>query len=473
MRSIGLKLWAGMMVLVFVVIILLWLFQIVFLENFYTGMRVSAIKGAAYELLENYEENNMDINVDIKEKLAAFSYNNNLSIELLDTEGNTIFAGSEDVGGHMMMLNHIRAEAFYEVLENKEVEVDLLHPRFGNRFKFIGLPVTNCGQVERVFFINLPMVPVEETAAILKKQLLFITAMLFAAALLLSYVIARTFTRPVLQIKQAAEKMAAGDYSYKIQTKSKDEIGQLAQTINYMGQELSRIEQLRKDFIANVSHELRTPLSLIRGYAETIRDVSGNNPQKRVEHADIISEEAERLGMIVDDMLDLSQLQAGYGRLFVRTFSVNQLIERVMKKYDVLSRQTGIQINSQLLGDYLVNADEAKIEQVLYNLVNNAFNYTGFGGEICIQAIDSGNLVRVAIKDNGSGIPDEDLKHIWDRYYKSSDVGVGQKVGTGLGLAIVKNILEAHDARYGVASKINEGTTFWFEIKKTDNQDKQ
>ena len=466
MKSIGLKLWAGMMALVMIVLILLWLFQIVFLESFYTRMRISDIKNEGASIVKLLDDGSK---TEFENRLDAFAFNNNLSIEMVDSGGNSIYiTGATGSSGHMPMIrNSARVEAFQEVMAGKEITVPLVHPRFGNKFMLIGLPVKISGELTGVLFINMPLAPVEDTASILKKQLLFITLILLTASVIISFIISRTFTKPILEIKQVAEKIASGDFSDRITSSNKDEIGKLAETINYMGQQLSKIEQLRKDLIANVSHELRTPLSLIRGYAETIRDVTGNVPDKREKQLGIIIEETERLGKIVDDILNLSQLQTGYLSLNKSRFPIMKTLAAVVKRYDVLSQKTGVQIVLQGSSDGLVEADEARIEQVLYNLINNGFNPTPRGGTITVNAIDGLKAVRVEVSDTGSGIPEEDLPHIWDRYYKAEKAsGKRRAAGTGLGLAIVKSVLEAHQAAYGVESKREVGTTFWFELKK-------
>lgn len=465
MKSIGFKLWAGMMALVTIVLVLLWLFQIVFLESFYTDMRVSDIKNEGASIIKLLDEGSK---AEFENKVDAFAFNNNLSIEFVDLGGNIIYTtGSTGFGGQIpMMRNRERVEAFQKVLAGKEVAVTLFHPRFGNKFMLIGLPVKKSGELTGVLFINMPLAPVEDTASILKKQLMFITLILLVAAVIISYMISRTFTKPILEIKKVSEKMASGDFSDRIKSRSKDEIGKLAETINYMGQELSKIEQLRKDLIANVSHELRTPLSLIRGYAETIRDVSGNVPEKREKQLNIIIEESERLSKIVDDILNLSQMQAGYLNLNLGQFMINKTIEDVVKRYDILSEKTDIKIIFENTGDIMVTADEQRIEQVLFNLINNAFNHTPEGGSITVKVIDGQDTVKVEVSDTGTGISDEDIKHVWDRYYKADKTSGRKMVGTGLGLAIVKSVLESHKALYGVKSKKGAGTTFWFELKK-------
>lgn len=461
MKSIGLKLWAGMMVLVLVVLLLLWLFQIVFLESFYNRIRISDIKNEGASIVELLNEGSEE---EFADRIDTFAFQNNLSINLLDEAGKSIYFTG--MNGMPMMRNSAWQEVIHGALAGQELMVELTHPRFGNKFMLIGIPVKNFEKIDGALLINMPVAAVEDTVLILKKQLFFITLILLVAAVIISWVISRTFTKPILEIKKVSEQIAAGDFSHTITARNKDEIGKLAETINYMGGQLAKVDQLRKDLIANVSHELRTPLSLIRGYAETIRDVSGNVPEKREKQLAIIIEETERLSKIVDDILNFSQLQAGYFNLNKSRFPIMEMLEAVVRRYNVLSKKTGVKVVLQGTSDGLVEADETRIEQVLYNLLNNGFNYTPQGGTITVKALDNPQMVRIEIIDTGSGIPEVDLPHIWDRYYKAEKTKKQRPVGTGLGLAIVKSILEAHQATYGVNSQKAVGTTFWFELAK-------
>jgi len=381
MRRIALKLWSGMMLLVLVVLILLWLFQVVFLENFYLSMRITDIKNEGMALAELYTANNKE---EFESRAEIFAFNNNLSFELVDIGGNPIYVSQSAGYGSQtpLMRNNARIEAYSQAVNGKEFETQLTHPRFGNKFILIGVPYKIQGRIAGAFIINMPLAPVKDTTSILKKQLVYITVILLLASVIISFIISKTFTKPILEIKMVSEKMASGDFSNRIKSKNRDEIGSLADTINYMGQELSKIDQLRKDLIANVSHELRTPLSIIRGYAETIRDVTGNNPEKRDRQTGIIIEESERLSKIVDDMLNLSQLQAGNIKLNQERFIINEIIESVVKRYDILIEKTGIKLVVQRIPDITVMGDMSRIEQVLYNLINNAFNHTPKGGTI-------------------------------------------------------------------------------------------
>lgn len=465
MKSMGMKLWAGMMALVMVVLLLLWLFQIVFLESFYTRMHLAEVKKeglAIARLLEDGDE------AEFQNRLDAFAYNNNLSAELLDLSGRTVYStGSTGAGGQMpMQRNAARGEVFREALAGQTATATLVHPRFGNEFQLIGLPVKQPGTLPAVLLINMPLAPVEDTVLILKRQLFYITLLLIAAALLLSLFLTRSFTRPILAIKKTAGIMAAGDFSARVELKQNDEIGQLAGTINHLGQQLAKIEQLRKDLIANISHELRTPLSIIRGYAETIRDVTGNTPEKRDRQLEIIISETERLSKIVDDILNLSQLQSGYSRLNYSRFDLREMLGAVVGRFSGLSEKTGVQLLLRDSVEVMVEADREKIEQVLYNLINNGINHTPRGGTVSVQALAGGQVVRIEVTDTGSGIPAEDLPHIWDRYYKADKTSGRGVLGAGLGLAIVKGILEAHGAAFGAEAQDGAGATFWFELKR-------
>lgn len=465
MKSIALKLWSGMIALVVIMLVMLWIFQIVFLEKFYTGIKVSEVKNKGYSIVNKLEA---EENIDLELTLESFVNETNSSVEFLDSNGETLYnVASNGTNTQMpMVMNNSRLDAINDITSGKEVILSLIHPKFHNTFILIGLPLKMQNEFKGGLLITLPLAPVKDTASILKVQLFYITLILLFTALIFAYFLSRSFTKPILEITKVSEEMASGNFSVKIKSKNRDEIGRLASTINYMGEELSKIEQLRKDLIANVSHELRTPLSLIRGYAETIRDVTGNIPEKREKQLGIIIEESERLGLIVNDILDLSQIQAGYVNLNKTHFNINILLKRVIKKFEILSEKTGVDIALEAHGDVIVGADEIRIEQVMYNLVNNAFNHTERSGHIVIKAIEREEHIRIEVADTGIGISEEDLKHIWNRFYKADKIENLKATGTGIGLTIVKTILESQNFKYGVESTKGIGTMFWLEIKK-------
>jgi signal transduction histidine kinase len=464
-KSIALKLWSGMIALVVVMLVMLWIFQIMFLEKFYTGIKIAEVKSKGYDIIKQLEKSE---DIDLESTLGSFVNETNTSVELLDSNGEVIYTISSNASNSQMpmMMNNSRLEAINGIITGKEVTLSLIHPKFHNTFILIGLPLKVQSEFKGGLFINLPLAPVKDTASILKVQLVYITIILLLTALIFAYFLSRSFTKPILEITKVSAQMASGNFSVKIKSKNKDEIGRLAATINYMGEELSKIEQLRRDLIANVSHELRTPLSLIRGYAETIRDVTGNVTEKREKQLEIIIEESERLSKIVDDILNLSQMQAGYVNLNKTKFNISELLERVMHRFEILSEKTGVDITLESQVNAIVEADQISIEQVMYNLVNNAFNHTERSGHIKIRAIENERNIRIEVADTGIGISEEDLKHIWDRFYKVDTIEGIKSKGTGLGLTIVSTILKSQDFKYGVESAKGIGTMFWFEIKK-------
>jgi signal transduction histidine kinase len=230
--------------------------------------------------------------------------------------------------------------------------------------------------------------------------------------------------------------------------------------------QLQKIEQLRKELIANVSHEFKTPLSLIKGYAETMRDVNNLSEEKRSKQLNIIIEESDRLNDMINDILDLSQIQSDYIKLDKNSFSINQAIDTVRNRLNFHAEHKNLKLELSCDTDYIVQADERRIEQVIYNLINNAINHSKNDSSIFIRVLNQEDAIVVEVEDQGEGISQEDIPYIWDRFYKAREVAAKNK-GSGLGLAIVKSILEAHQSNFGVESEIGKGSKFWFEIRKS------
>ena len=215
---------------------------------------------------------------------------------------------------------------------------------------------------------------------------------------------------------------------------------------------------MRRDLLANVSHDLRTPLTMIKGYGEVMRDLPGENTPENVQ---IIIDEAERLTSLVNDLLDLSKLESGVVPLEKASFNLTESIRLILHRYDKLADYSFPFAYEE---DVWVNADELKISQVVYNLVNNAITYSGADKTITLRQTLREGKVRVSVTDTGEGIPPDKLQDIWERYYKVDKEHKRAQMGSGLGLSIVKNILDMHGGAYGVESQLGQGSTFWFEL---------
>ena len=218
--------------------------------------------------------------------------------------------------------------------------------------------------------------------------------------------------------------------------------------------------------MANVSHDLKTPLTMIKAYAELIRDVTHNDEEKMNKNLNTIIEETDRLNILVNDILELSKIKSNSSPLDLEEFDLNELIKTILTRYEIYIEKENYNIIYKEQKDVIIKADKKRIEQVIYNLINNAINYTGNDKKVIINLKQDKNRIRVEIKDTGKGIEKKDLEYIWDKYYKVDKTHSRTQVGSGIGLSIVKSILISHKFEYGVETKINKGTTFYFEIPK-------
>ena len=281
-------------------------------------------------------------------------------------------------------------------------------------------------------------------------------------AFLLAAVISRGVSRSIIMLNDGAKKLAAGDYSVKFNSRDYMEVSELSDTLNHTATELGKTDSFQKELIANVSHDLRTPLTMIKGYAEVMRDIPGENTPENVQ---VIIDETERLTGLVNDMLDISKLKAGTITIEPEEYNITESIRHVLERYNKLREVEGYTIDFLYDDEVNIYADEQKMYQVLYNLVNNAINYTGDDKKVTvIQKVD-GDVLRIEVKDTGDGVKQDDIPYVWDRYYKDKTAHKRAIQGTGLGLSIVKNVLELHGAKYGVSSIQGKGATFWFEIQ--------
>lgn len=320
-------------------------------------------------------------------------------------------------------------------------------------------------------FLNSSIQPLDASIKLLKSQFIYISVIIFSISLIIGYFISRLISKPIVDISSQAKKLANGDFNVKFSTDSKiEEIRELASTLDLAKNELSKTDELRRDLLANVGHDLKTPLTMIKAYAEMIKDFENMSVQKRNENLNIIIEETDRLNVLVSDILDLSKLQSNTYELKIEEFDLDKLIRDVLKRYYILIDSEGYEFVYNNEESIMVMGDKKRIEQVIYNLINNAINYTGDDKKVYIELENAKKKVIVKIRDTGKGIKKEDIKYIWNKYYHNEKKHKRNAYGTGLGLSIVKTILESHNYKYGVDSKINKGTTFYFEINKTNSK---
>ncbi len=315
---------------------------------------------------------------------------------------------------------------------------------------------------EYIILLDADLTPLSATVGTLQMQFFWIAVLLLSGALLLAYLMSKRISRPLVRMNETALSLGKGQYDVHFVGNGYRETRELAETLNYAADELSKTDRLQKELIANISHDLRTPLTMITGYGEVMRDLPEENTPENVQ---VIIDEARRLSDLVNDLLDLSRLQAGVRLPEPEVFDLTETVRAVLTRYETLTRHEGYHITFHAEGDAFVFADRTMLLQVVYNLINNAIQYCGEEKNITVtQQLMADGEVRIAVADDGQGIAPEQLPYIWDRYYKIDRVHCRSKIGTGLGLSIVKGILEQHHARYGVNSEPGVGSEFWFSL---------
>ena len=297
-------------------------------------------------------------------------------------------------------------------------------------------------------------------------QFLLVGAVAGSISLLIARWLARGMTQPLRDMAAAARAMETGDYSARISTRSRDEVGQLATAFNRMSAELALLESSRRDLVANVSHELKTPITAIRAHLENLADGVEQPDPKTLQ---VMLTQTERLGRLVDQLLDLSRLESGEVHLHLEPMALAPVVSRVISEISVGRALTDVTLHNEVTDDIQVEADIERIHQVLYNLVDNAVRFTPPGGQVAIRAARDDARVTIEVADTGIGVGAEHLPRLFERFYRadpsrSRDDGGG----TGIGLAIARSIVEGHGGRITAASEPGHGATFTFDLPSAE-----
>lgn len=325
----------------------------------------------------------------------------------------------------------------------------------------------NGEEISLVFYAVIS--PVNATISTIKVQLYYVTGIMIALSIALAFVMAKAVSKPIEKLNSSAKELAKGNYDIYFEGNEYREIHELSDTLNYTASELSKVENLRRELMANISHDLRTPLALIYSHAEMMHDFPEEITGKETE---LIMEETNRLSRLVSDIFDVSQLETGTMELNKKIYNITDSISRTIDRISELVSKDGYTINFEKDEDIYINGDEVKITQVFYNLLINAINYSEDNLNIIVRQIVEDNKIRIEVEDKGVGIDNKDLPYIWDRYYKVDKTHKRAVLGTGLGLSIVKKIVEMHKGNYGVRSQLGKGSVFWFSLDNLELDNK-
>ena len=464
-----------------IVIALLWVFYLLASAPVYRAVKRDYALRTANAIAENIDNENYSLLV---RKLA---YADNSCILISDSSGNEIY--SQHVYADCMIHNvsaESLADYYGKTLENggkftadgndsdgtlsdydpDDFEGDIPIASAGSVTSITCVIAKTAGGESLLITVESVVTPPASTRLTWIITLSTLTFALLVAAVTIAFVLGKGIADPIIKLTEAASDIAKGGAeAVDISAHGYKEINELKQGLEIAAREVADLERYRRELIANVSHDLRTPLTLIKGYAELMRDIPSEAGKS--ENFDVIIDEATRLTGLVNDMLDLSREQEKGDRMRLDTFDIVKTLSALVERHGKLIEHLGYRLEFEHEERALVYADEKRITQVVYNLINNAVNYSGEDKVVVIRQFTKGSNVRIEVTDHGEGVDVNILPHIWDRYFKSDKSHKRATVGTGLGLSIVKTVMEKHPGGvYGVISEKGKGSTFYIELPK-------
>ena len=443
--------------LIFSAIILgfLYFFQFLFFNTYFKMNQNKVLKETITLIEKNIEDENA------KNIIDDISLNNEVCIQIIENNELVYYsdyykncAGKDNTAISVIRNNFINSDEKY-------LKLEFVNTVYNNKSLVYGKKINN----DTYVLANLSLKPMDRSINLLKGQLFIVTIIVLILSLIISYYFSRRIADPILKINLTAKKLAKKGEKIKFTCDSEVlELKELASTLNEAARELEKTEELRKEFLANISHDLKTPLTMIEAYASSAKDLNYNNKKKRERDLNIIIDEAERLNTLVNDILLLSKMESGTSKLKLEKINIKKEIEIILERFAIYKNE-GYTFEFNETKNYIIEADKKGIERVIYNLINNAINYTGDDKKIKVAFEEENNYLKVKIIDTGKGISEEDKKLVWNKYFRINKRHRRTTVGTGLGLSIVKEILEKHHFEYGIESKTNKGTCFYFKCK--------
>ena len=454
----------------FFIISVLWISQIFLFGYFHYWDVKSRMSQAAYQLSTYIGGENLDakieelaereracivvykVNGEAATAIADYEESPSCVVHYLDSSAASEIAAIAEKSGDVYQ---VRLSDLLEEGENK-----YLIPKMDTD-RLITTLLVEKSEGTYVLFLDASLYPVESTVMTLRYQLFYISIGLVLVSAIIAFILSSYISAPIENINKSAKSLAKGKFETESIDRFYRESEELSETLSQAADELSKVDRLQKELIANISHDLRTPLTMIIGYGEVMRDIEGENTPENVQ---VIIDEATRLSTLVNDLLEISRIQGGSAERKDEVFDLSLVVSETVDRYRRLKENSGFVFTTEVDTGVVVKADKVKLLQVICNLINNAINYSEDDKRITVSLERLEDSARFSVIDRGVGIATEDIENVWQRYYKVDKVHRRSAVGSGLGLSIVREILELHGARYGVKSKLGEGSVFWFEL---------
>ena len=465
-------------------VVALLVINMTFLEPYYIQNKEKSFR-EMYETLNQVAQDQSYSDEEVSSDVAKQAERNNLSFLIIDeTTGNKY----TNVYNQEMLFNQLlgyvinQSQQNAEILESTDAYQMLQAKDPWNETEYLVM-WWNFEDGSQ-FLMRSPLESMRESAAISNRFLIYIGSVLILAAGALVWYFSKKLTDPIRELANLSDKMANLDFEAKYTSGGKNEIGELGANFNRMSSRLEstiselkkannsllkdieqkeKMEEMRNEFLGNVSHELKTPIALIQGYAEGLKDGVNDDAESRDFYCDVIMDEAMKMNQMVKNLLTLNQLEFGDEDISFERFDLAALIRGVLQSMEILAQQDELKIIFRQESPVYVWADEFKTEQVVRNYVSNAFHHASGDKVIEVKIQKEGKKARTSVFNTGTPIPEEDLKHIWEKFYKVDKAHTREYGGNGIGLSIVKAIMESFHQEYGVKNYDN-GVEFWFEL---------
>ena len=474
-----------MTVFVGLILFMIVVFMIVngsFLEKYYISNKKSEfIK--VYTMVQEGVENGTISSETPEKDLGRFTEKNNISIAVIDSEYNVVYTNVREKQMMVVQLfGYLYDKNHQEVLEKTD-SYDIcksVDPQNNTEY------LTMWGNFDNgdIFIMRSPLESIRSAVTIFNRFIGVVGGCVILVSVLLAWYFSKRITEPIMELATLSQKMADLDFDAKYTSGGSNEIGVLGENFNRMSERLEQTisnlkeanyklqkdieqkekrENMRSEFLGNVSHELKTPIALIQGYAEGLKEGVNDDPESREFYCEVIMDEAGKMNRMVKNLLALNQLEFGEDDVQFERFDITSLISGVLQSLDILIEQKEAQVIFRHKNPIYVWADEFKVEQVVRNYVNNALNHVDGEKVIEIKITQENDMAKITVFNTGTPIPEEDLPHIWEKFYKVDKARTREYGGNGIGLSIVKAIMDSFGKGYGAINHTN-GVEFWFEL---------
>lgn len=473
-------------------VLLCWFLNTAFLEKYYISTKKESLQ-KVLDIVQKDTESEILYSENARIELEKICAKDNIAMMIMNPGNRVLFLlGSEE---------HIYRQQLWEILftantANPEIlqksDTEILQEydmysigkyrdsRLSTEYLFL------LGYLEggNLILMRTALENIRESVAIANRFLGYIGFIGIILSAVISYMVTRKITNPILQLADLSKRMTNLEFDAKFQSRGKDEIDFLGEHMNELSETLEQtiselksannelmidiekkkqIDDMRKEFLSNVSHELKTPLALIQGYAEGLQECVNDDAESREFYCEVIIDEANKMNRMVRQLLTLNQLEFGNEMITMERFNITELIQGVIHSTAILREQAGIRLIFEEKNPVYVWADEFKTEEVVTNFMSNAIHHADFEKEIIITIQKKGETVRIRIFNTGKQIPQEELAHIWTKFYKVDKARTREYGGSGIGLSIVKAIMDSFHQQCGVENHSN-GVEFWFEL---------